>query len=201
MPSAIEQEIIKPALERLWRILLRFIRKGVNNPPLRLLAAAMRKGIRQVQRDIRELVKLGKLIVTEHRVDFKRNAPNSYTLVDLQPALGVIDDTEKQGEVLKTSTPPRENPRVAMEARRKQDDEDRQRMRKNYDDKAAFWAMCKQTRVGKALERGSNALRASLGVYKGEPTVCPDEWVQAFRKREAERAPTLLQLLREGGSR
>jgi len=104
VPEFIEREIETPALEKLYRIIMRMVRRGNSDPSLRVLAKAMGRSLRMVQRYIRALVRLGKLIVQERRITRDRNATNVYILPDLQKGVGDKNVTEKKGEVLKTTT-------------------------------------------------------------------------------------------------
>jgi hypothetical protein len=193
-PSGLDEEIPDAQQSKLYRIILTLLRRGMEKPPLRLLASLMDRSIRMVQRYLRALEALGKVIITGRKIAYNYNEPNTYAIPNLVGrGGGEMDVTEKKVESLTTSTPPRESPRVAMEAKRKQDEQDRQRMRKAYDDRATFWAMCKETRLGKASRRVSEAF---VGVWRGPvtPDLTPEE-VEAFWKRQAERPMTHMERL------
>jgi hypothetical protein len=176
VPETIEREIEKAALERLFRILLRFYRRGVTDPSMRQLAHAMRKGVRQVQRYIRELVALGKLLVTARRVARDRNNTNVYTLTNLAGGVGVRSDVEKRGEVLTTTTPAtargsvvkpaKSNEALQWALRKAHDALDALRMRGEYADRGKLWFELQQRRLNQAYERTS---RAMVGVYVPKP--------------------------------
>jgi hypothetical protein len=184
VPSGLDEEIPDAQQSKLYRIILTLLRRGMEKPPLRLLASLMDRSIRMVQRYLRALEALGKVIITGRKIAYNYNEPNTYAIPNLVGVGGGdIDVTEKKVESLTTSTPPRESPRVAIEAKRKQDEQDRQRMRKAYDDRSAFWAMCKETRLGKASRRVSEAC---MGVWRGERTPDPTPaQIEAFNQRQA----------------
>jgi hypothetical protein len=201
VPETIEREIEKPALERLYRILLRFIRRGVTDPSLRQLAHAMRRGVRQVQRYINGLVELGKLLVKVRRVTGNRNNTNVYALTDLQRGVGVINDTEKRRENLKTNTPAPEargleskpeksTLQLQGEMRRLQDKLDSLRMRGEYVERGKLWFELQQCRLRKAYERTRIAMGASIGVSTLPPPTEEQEreWEAAAVRYRAEEA-------------
>jgi hypothetical protein len=196
MPEYIEQAIDKPYLERLFRILLRFARRGVLDPSIRRIASAMGKSMRTVQRYIRALVALGKLVVVKRRRSRDRNDTNLYSFPTLQMGVGDKVDVEKRGEVLKTSTTPRENPRVAVESRLQENQTAAVRMREWYDTNGKLWAAGKLLRLQKALERNRNALRACVGMAP-TPTVFDPVAAEAYWKRERERERSRLEKIRE----
>jgi hypothetical protein len=205
VPSHIEEEIPQPALEKLYRILLRLYRRGICNPPMRLLAKFMRKTIRTVQRYIRELVRLGKLLVTAQRVSRDRNGPNIYHLIGLAGGVGDKNVVEKKGEVLTTTTPAPaaagsestsevkpSKTRLEWEARQTKDAADRQMRLQGWVDRGKLWLGMQQRRLDKAYERNRMAMRARIGMNTYDGPQMSDDEVQEIRariaKREAEAA-------------
>ena len=169
VPEFIEREIETPALEKLYRILLRMARRGISDPSLRVLAKAMKRSLRMVQRYIRGLVMLGKLVVQVRRVTRDRNDTNVYILPDLQRGVGDRNVVEKLRAELKTTTPaPEARVGKFWEARFAQDREDSNWRREQYQRKASFWEAVKGWRLDKALERTRRAVEACVGISKAE---------------------------------
>jgi hypothetical protein len=83
VPSDLDDEISNPHLSKLFRIIMKFLRRGFNDPPIRLLMAKMKKGKRQVQRYINMLKELGKLLVTYRKIAGARNLTNIFSLPKL----------------------------------------------------------------------------------------------------------------------
>lgn len=183
VPEFIELEIETPALEKLYRILMRYARRGICDPSIRVLMRAMKRTDRTVQRYIRALVRLGKLVVQARRVTKNRNATNVYILPDLQRGVGDKNVTEKLSTEINTTTPapearveitdPDEHKsalRKFWEARFAQDKRDSRWKQDEYQQKATFWESAKGWRLDKALERTRMAMKASVGVWNGIPT-------------------------------
>jgi hypothetical protein len=179
VPSHIEEEIPQPALEKLYRILLRLYRRGVTNPPMRLLAKLMGKAIRTVQRYARALVSLGKLVILPQRITRNRNAPNIYSLIGLEGGVGDKFVVEKQGESTNTTTsaptaaveeiPVEVKPsktRIAWEARQAKDAADHDWMLAGFVGRGKVWALAQ---LNKAYERTKWAMKANVGVWDGDP--------------------------------
>lgn len=191
VPEFIEDDVADPRLEKLWRIILRSLRKGVVELPLRLLAHSMKRSVRMVQRYIRALVKLGKLVVTERRVSHNRNLSNVFAIPNLDGGVGDKNVVEKKGKVLNTTTPApkREGLRELLEARFAQDREDSRWKRAEFEHKARVWAESKKWKLQKAYERTRMAMEAMVGVSHYEETRTPEQiqadnaWYKAEQAR------------------
>jgi hypothetical protein len=182
-------EIETPALEKLYRIIMRSVRRGVSDPSVRKLASVMKRSMRTIHRYLRALVRLGKLVVQTRRRTGDRNDTSIYILPDL---LGGVYDkgvVEKRGEVLKTTTPspealgsssppakPKSDLQALMEARFAQDKADAGWRRREYERKATFWDTMKGWRLSKAIERTRRAMEAQVGVFTPPP---PHEFVSS----------------------
>ena len=174
IPEYIEKEIPDARLEKLFRIILRMLRRGTIDPPLRLLAHYMKKSIRTVQRYIRALVELGKLAVTERRIARHRNLSNVFSIPELHRGVGDKTVVEKKGEDLKTKTTATERGgeksplQKLWEARFAQDRKDSNWKRAQYEQKAREWAESKRWQLQQAYQRTYMAMQACVGVYRGE---------------------------------
>jgi hypothetical protein len=157
-----------------------------------------------VQRYIRALVALGKLIVIPRKVARNYNEPNTYAIPNLGGG-GDMDVMEKKGEFLNTTTPApaaavQPSPMQVEHEKRKANDAKASRiMREVYELRGQLWARLKGWRLDKAHERNRMALEASVGVLASPTPVEYDpELATAFWKRQAERPPTPMEMLRMG---
>jgi DNA-binding transcriptional MocR family regulator len=186
-PAFIEDHIDSAAVERALRIITRYIRRGIFDPSIRQLSRALKRSARTVQRYIRALVKLGKLVVTARRVSRSRNATNVYKLVDFlgvnSKGVGDKNVTEKKGEVLKTTTPAvagSSSPTSAKQPspfqrhweqfraeRRAHDEKVSAQMQAQYEAKGRNFAEMQGWRLQQAFERTRMAVAARLGMYTG----------------------------------
>lgn len=160
--------------------------------PHRLLAAKLGVHPRTAQEQILALEKAGELGVRRVRITPRRNGPNVYTFPKLQGFISDGPHGENTVEKLETSeikatTPARENPRAAIEARRAQDREDHHRMRERYEAAGREWMEAKTKareenrrwwregerhrwdggrshRLARAQERTRMAMQAMVGV-------------------------------------
>ena len=183
VPEQIEREINSPILERLWRIILGFIRKGVNDPSLRQLAKRMRRSVRTVQRCIAKLKQLGFLVSTERRVESDRNLTNVFSIPNLDRGVGDINVTEKKREILKTNTPAPSRGVISKlrefwERRFSQDRKDSAWRRAEYEHRAKVWEEAKRQR----------AERSVCNLFNPVSIVTPDTeadraWIVDWRKR------------------
>jgi hypothetical protein len=183
-------EVLTPSEERLYRALIALAQRGLVEPCIRVLASIIKRSVRTVQYLLRSMARKGLLEIIERRISACRNAPNLYKLIGLvfHRGEGAIFRTEKNGKLLKTTTPAPERgaggrPDRSIEAllyelRQKQDEIDSLRMQKTYADRGSTW-------LNKAVERTKIAAAALVGVYTG-PEV-PDSAWEPLRARERER--------------
>lgn len=194
-----QDDIASPTLRDFFcRVLMGFWRRGISNPPIRLLMAKMKKSRSQIKRYIRELVALGKMTWRELKVSHNRNAPNIYTPTACVGGVGFINEPERKGEVLKTTTraptaagvevkptitPKPSVPGLQWALRKAHDVIASLRMRGEYADRGKLW---ERSRMDKAYERNRMALQARVGMAP-TPTVFDPVAHEAYLKRERER--------------
>jgi hypothetical protein len=201
VPDRVDDLGLTRTQQSTYRVMLRIIRRcdGVCDWPKRRLAAECRVSESTLVRDIRSLKAKG-LIVVEYRKVRTCNRWNDTNLYSLPVPLsevggGVKNEGEKQAEKdLKTTTPTRENPREAWEARKAQDREDSHRMRERYvavgqtieaeiqqraaarEENRRFWREGsrhrwdggREHRLSMAQERTRMHTQARVGMYTGE---------------------------------
>jgi hypothetical protein len=190
-------EVLTPSEQRLYGELIALAQRGLVGPCMRVLASIIKRSVRTVQRLLRSMALKGVLEIIERRISSYRNAPNIYKLIGLVFHGGVGDKnvTEKNGKLLKTTTPApergargrpeRSNAALRYEIRRLQDKLDSERMRSAYADCGKLHTEMKEWRLSKAVERTRRAVAACVGLYTG-PEV-PDSAWEPLRARERER--------------
>jgi hypothetical protein len=198
VPSGIHKAKMKSGPQQLWTYLLGQARRGIFDPSNLTMARALGKSVRQIIRWKNWLIANGWLQAIKRRLSQFMNHTNLYKILGLEEG-GDKNVIQKIRKVLNTTTPPRENPRAAYEARREQDRKDRERIQRQHEEKASFWEKCKQTRVYQAIARDRRLSEACVGMWRGESTEWTPAEVEAFKKRDAERPKTLLELIRAGG--
>jgi hypothetical protein len=199
VPSGLHKAKMKSGPQQLWTYLLELGRRGIFDPSNLTMALDLGKSVRQIIRWKNWLVENGWLRSIKRSFSQFMHHTNLYKILGLEEG-GDKNVIQKIGD-LKSLTPPRENPRVAYEARQEQDRKDRERMQRQWEDRAEFWEKCKETRVGKAIERGKRFVEAHLGVYDGADNTFDPVLAAEMKKRAAERPKTLLELIRAGGVR
>lgn len=109
-----------------------------------------------------------------------------------------MDDTEKKGEILKTTTPAptargadiepeKSTTALRWEIRQLRDALDSQRVRESYADRGKHWFELQQWRLHKAAERCRMALNMRIGASTVPSTPFDPAARDAFQARERER--------------
>lgn len=139
------------------RVLIECAARGWYDPPIRYIAARVKRCKEQVIRLIKELVCAGRLVRQKRKACWNRYKTNLYRVVGLKVDPGDINATEKQELTLKTNTPPREAAGPISEMKRKWEERKAQDAH-DHKQKRRELSLIAQIRALRALLRSRNHL-------------------------------------------